>query len=962
MNRFRSALLACASLMLCLVSQMASAAFGEAPFVTFRAEARAIPIVANGQAASIWLDGDDHRGVIRAAGDVQADVERVTGIRPALSVGSRPESKVLIVAGTIGKSGAIDDLAANGKLDVRDIRGKWESFVVQVIERPFEDVERAVVIAGSDKRGTIYGLYELSMQIGVSPWYWWADVPTVRRDALYVKRGRYVIGEPVVKYRGIFLNDEAPALSGWAREKFGGFNHEFYAHVFELILRLRGNYLWPAMWGSAFNDDDPMNPVLADEYGIVMGTSHHEPLMRAHDEWRRYGSGPWNYATNAETLQRFWRESVERTKKYENIMSIGMRGDGDEAMSEETNVALLERIVADQRKILSDVLDRPAERVPQLWALYKEVQDYYERGMRVPDDVTLLWCDDNWGNIRRLPTPAERNRSGGAGVYYHFDYVGGPRNYKWLNTVPITKIQEQMNLAWQYGATRIWIVNVGDLKPMEFPIEFFLTMAWDPARLSYDELEKYSQTWAAREFGAMHAREIASLINGYTKLNSRRKPELLEPATFSLANYDEAHRVVAEWQDLVARTERVRDDLPPQFGDAFFQLVEYPVLASAAVQQMYVAVGRNRLYGLQGRTDAALEAERAREWFAADEQLARDFHALRDGKWNHMMSQINIGYTYWQQPELEVMPAVSEIHPRRGPSPAMSIEGSETAWPSYGAKPAVLPPLDTMTRGSRWIELFNRGDAPYKYTIKSDEPWLIVDKASGSIAKTTRVHVSADWDAVPKGNSTATLSIETDAGEKLTARVSVANPEQVPPRRFQGFIESDGVVAIEAPHYSRAVNDGNVRWTTLPDFGRTLGGVTIDPVTAAERTPGGSAPRLEYDVFLQSHGELTLDLHVAPSLDFQSGKGLRLAVSIDDGAPQVLKLDTWSKENWERAVAENIRRLSSTHTVDRAGLHTVKIWMVTPGVVLERIVIDAGGLRPSYLGPPESLRVGAERT
>lgn len=946
----------------CSLSGFAHAAFGETPYVSFRPQAHAAALVANGRAAPIWLDVSDFPGVIRAARDLQADIERVTGVRPELHTQGRPNGEVVLVAGTIGKSTLIDELVAAGKLDVSDVRGKWESFVVQVLARPYPGVEQAVVVAGSDKRGTIYGLYDISTQSGVSPWYWWADVPVVKRDALYVQAGRHVVGEPVVKYRGIFLNDEAPALSGWAHEKFGGFNHKFYAHVFELILRLRGNYLWPAMWGSAFNDDDPQNPVLADEYGIVMGTSHHEPLMRAHDEWRRYGKGEWNYATNAQTLQEFWRTSVERTKNFENIMTIGMRGDGDEAMSEETNVALLERIVADQRKILSEVLGRPAEQVPQLWALYKEVQEYYERGMRVPDDVTLLWCDDNWGNIRRLPTPEERDRSGGAGVYYHFDYVGGPRNYKWINTVPITKIQEQMNLAWQYGATRIWIVNVGDLKPMELPIEFFLTIAWDPARLSFDRLQEWSRDWAARQFGEQHAPEIAALINGYTKLNSLRKPEMLEPDTFSLVNYDEAERILAQWRDLVARAERLRAVIPAEAQSAYFQLVAYPVLASATVQEMYVAVGRNRLYGLQGRTDAGTQAQLAREWFDRDEQLAREYHALNGGKWNHMMSQINIGYTYWQQPELEVMPAVSEIHPRRGRFPAMAIEGSATAWPSYGAPPAVLPPLDTVTRGSRWIELFNRGDQPYSYRITADQPWIVVDKPSGSIDRTTRIYLTADWKRVPKGGATATIQVETDAGETLRAQLPIERPAQTPPRGFRGFVESDRTVAIEAPHFSRATRDGNVGWRTLPDFGRTLGGVTIFPVTAETREPTGSTPRLEYDVFMYSTGDVEVELHVAPSLDFQSGEGLRIAVSIDDAEPQILKLDTWAEENWARAVAENIRRLRSTHRVDRPGQHTVKVWMVTPGVVLQRIIIDAGGVRPSYLGPPESSRFGAAQS
>ena len=245
---------------------------------------------------------------------------------------------------------------------------------------------------------------------------------------------------------------------------------------------MRANFLWPAMWGNAFNDDDAVNPLLANEYGIVVGTSHHEPMMRAHDEWRRYGSGPWNYATNAEALRTFWTGGVRRTAAFENIITLAMRGDGDEPMSREANVALLERIVADQRAIIAQELKRDVTTVPQVWALYKEVQEYYEKGMRVPDDVTLLWSDDNWGNIRRLPTAEERNRSGGSGVYYHFDYVGGPRSYKWLNTIPIAKIWEQMNLAYRYGANRIWIVNVGDIKPMEFPIQFFMDYAWNPER------------------------------------------------------------------------------------------------------------------------------------------------------------------------------------------------------------------------------------------------------------------------------------------------------------------------------------------------------------------------------------------------------------------------------------------------------------------------------------------------
>ncbi|HLT92123.1 MAG TPA: glycosyl hydrolase 115 family protein [Woeseiaceae bacterium] len=951
-----------AAMLLCLSGLLtavpARALIGEEPYVSFTPVEKAAALVEGGIAAPLWLDRNDHPGVLRAARDLQTDIERVSGIRPTLdTTATAPRGKVIVIAGTAGRSRVIDDLVAAGKLDVAGITGKWESFLVEVIERPASGIDRAIVIAGSDPRGTIFGLYDLSRQIGVSPWYWWADVPVKRHDALYVQPGRWVRGEPAVKYRGIFLNDEAPALSGWAREKFGGFNHEFYAHVFELILRLRGNYLWPAMWGSAFIDDDPRNAPLAHEYGIVIGTSHHEPMMRAHDEWRRYGSGPWDYSKNEAKLREFWRGGVERVRDLEKLVTIGMRGDGDEAMSEETNVALLQRIVADQRTLLREIMGREPSEIPQVWALYKEVQEYYERGMRVPDDVTLLWCDDNWGNIRRLPLPSERSRSGGAGVYYHFDYVGGPRNYKWINTIPIHKIREQMHLAWAYGANRIWIVNVGDLKPMEFPIEFFLTLAWDPSRWSADSLDDYSTAWAAREFGAELAPRIAALINGYTKLNGRRKPEMLAPDTYSLVNYREAERVLAEWSELVAEAQALYAKLPGESRSAFFQLVLYPVEASANLHELYVATGRNRLYALQGRAGANAQAERARALFAADGKLARAYHELQGGKWNHMMSQAKMGYVTWQQPDIETMPAVHQVRPRAGASMAVAIEGTTVAFPSYGSGEARLPPLDAIARGTRWIEIFNRGGKPFRYEVTADRPWISLTSPAGSVTDAVRIEVGAKWEPVPAGRSIATLTISADTGERVTVQLPLHKPAVPPPPGFEGFIETDGHVAIEAPHFSRTVSGEGMSWEVLPDFGRTLGGVTIAPVTAPTRQPGSTSPRLEYDVHLFSTGELDVELHFAPSLDFQGGEGLRFALSFDDEPPRVHRLSTEaSLRDWSKAVADGVRRVTVSRRIDRPGRHVLKFWMVTPGVVLQRILIDAGGIRPSYLGPPESPR------
>ncbi len=956
MRRFISSLLSGAAFLALMAafSPRGFAGLGQEPFVSFQEIPGGLPLAHGGRTATLHVGPEEWPGVIRIAGDLQQDIERVTGQKPAL-VDAAPTGGAAVVIGTIGRGGLVDQLVRAGKLDVSAVAGKWEGFLIETVTQPFPGVERALVIAGSDKRGTIFGIYEVSEQIGVSPWYWWADVPVTSRDTLFVKPGRVAVDSPVVQYRGIFINDEAPALTGWVHEKFGKFDHTFYRHVFELILRLRGNYIWPAMWlPRAFIDDDPENARLADEMGIVVGTTHHEPMMRAHAEWERYGKGPWDYTKNPDVLREFWRGGVERVKDKEIIVSLGMRGDGDEPMSEGENVALLERIVADQRTILGEVLGKPQAEIPQLWALYKEVQGYYERGMRVPDDVVLLWCDDNWGNIRRLPTPEEQKRAGGAGVYYHFDYVGGPRNYKWINTTPITKVWEQMNLAWQHDANRIWIVNVGDIKPMEFPIEFFLNLAWNPARWNQDTLGDYTRAWAAREFGAEHAAEVATLIDGYTKLNGLRKPEMLAPDTLSFVNYRESERVLGMWRELTTRAEELHATLPARARDAFFQLVLYPVKASGVVWEIYAAAGLNRLYTVQGRAAANTQAQRVRDLFALDQELVKQYHTLGGGRWNHQMSQSKMGYTYWQTPNLEAAPAVSEVNPYADASMAIAIEGSERSWPSYGAGRAVLPPLHVLADVTRWVEVFNRGRAAFDYRATADQPWVKITPATGTVKEIARLEIDVDWSAVPAGASTATITIEGN-GERQRVQLPVEKPDVA---ALAGFVEIDRQVAIEAPHFARAVNGGGVEWKVLPDFGRTLGGVSTFPVTAAESTPGGASPRIEYDVHLTSTGEVTVELHCAPSLDYQPGEGLRVAVSFDDAPPQMVKLDTWATlPAWEKSVADGVRRVVTKHRVERAGPHVLKIWRVTPGVMLQRVIVDAGGVRPSYLGPVESPRV-----
>jgi hypothetical protein len=917
-------------------------------------------VIAQGKSlARIYVEPNDYAGVLRAARDLQADVDRVTGRSPRIAEVENDLGTNAIVVGTIGKSAVIDRLIRQRKIDVSAIAGQWEAFLIQVVPKPLPGVERGLIIAGSDKRGTIYGIYDLSEQMGVSPWYWWADVPVAHKDALFVKAGTYIQGPPVVRYRGIFLNDEAPSLAGWAHEKFGNFNHQMYEKVFELLLRLKANYLWPAMWDNAFNEDDALNPKLADEYGIVMGTSHHEPMRRAQQEWKRHGTGPWNYATNADVLRRFWTEGVERNKNYESILTIGMRGDGDLPMVEggdmAANVNLLEQIVADQRKIIAEHVNPDVAKVPQLWALYKEVQEYYEHGMRVPDDVTLLWCDDNWGNLRRLPTDDERKRSGGAGIYYHFDYVGDPRSYKWLNTIPITKVWEQMNLAHHHGADRIWIVNVGDLKPMEFPIEFFLTLAWNPEQWSKEKIGEYTRSWAEREFGPRYAREIAEIISAYTKYNGRRKPELLEPTTFSLVDYGEADRIGAEWESIVEKAERIYQSLQGNARDAFFELVLYPTKASAQVAELYVTAGKNQLYASQGRASTNDLAAQARALFRADAALSDSYnHKVVGGKWNHMMDQTHIGYTSWNQPASNVMPAVAEIEVPVAAALGVAVEGSNSAWPGPSGQPD-LPQFDVFNRQRRYLEVFNRGQTPFEYIATSRAPWIVLDRTRGSIKKERRLGVSVDWQKVPKGLSDGWVTI-AGAGAKVTVRVQAFNPEAATRAAVRGFVEANGYVSIEAEHYTKKIDVRSVRWEKIADYGRTLSSMSIFPVTSPSLTPPDS-PRLEYEMYLFHAGGLDVETILAPTLNFMPGRGLRYAISWDDQPPQVI--DAWAhnaRADWETSVKDSVRKVKSTHTLTSPGYHRLKFWMVDPGVVLQKLVVDLGGVKPSYLGPPESYR------
>jgi hypothetical protein len=929
-------------------------------YIRFKKEKNYFVIAEKGNCVPLFISNQDFPGVLKAFRNLRTDLKAVTGIEPSLTENNPVNGSMILVAGTLGKNSFIDELVASKKLNVSNIIGKWEGFLITVVEKPKTGIDRAMIIVGSDKRGTIFGIYDLLQEVGVSPWSWWADVPVKRHpDIYFVNQPQEKI--PAVKYRGIFINDEQPSLGGWVAQNYGGFNHKFYEKVFELILRLKGNFLWPAMWGQSFYSDDPLSPKLADEYGVVIGTSHHEPMMRAHVEWQRNGGGKWNYSANEKNLQQFWKEGITRMGSNESIITLAMRGDGDEPMSEESNVKLLQRIVDDQRKIIEETTGKPASEFPQVWALYKEVQDYYDKGMRVPEDVTLLLCDDNWGNIRKLPSLSEKHHPGGYGIYYHFDYVGGPRNYKWINTNPIAKVWEQMNLAWEFGAKEIWIVNVGDIKPMEFPIEFFLNYAFDPG-LKENGLQEYTERWATREFGDEYGKDIARIISLYTKYNGRRKPELLAPDNFSpelysLVNYKEAETVVNDYNKVAQDAERIYGQLPKEYKDAFYQLVLYPTKASANINELYFTIRLNHLYAEQGRIKTNELEKKAKDLFDKDAELAKYYNeTMSRGKWNHMMDQKRLGYKGWHDDFKENnISELKSVSPDKLNVLGISIEGSEQWWPA-SKDSALLPAINSLQKQSRYIEIFNRGSLPFDYSIQSSQRWIVFKESKGSINDEKRIEVSINWKAVPVGKHKVALTVKASSKEEGTVYLEVNNFPPGSMAEMKGFVESNGFISIEAEHFSRAIGANGLQWKILPDHGRSLSAITTVPAATPSTQISAGSPHVEYDVYVLSPGKIKIHAYVSPSIDFTAGNGLEYAVSIDEQEPVMVNIHgQGTNREWEESVKNNIRKVSSEHEIDKPGKHVVKFWRVDPGVVLQKMVIDMGGLRSSYLGPPESF-------
>jgi hypothetical protein len=933
-------------------------------------------LVADGNAPTIFVSAGDAPVVGIAARAFAGDVERVSGVKPQVSEAA-PSGKLAILAGTIGGSPMIDKLIADKRITVDKVAGQSEAYTIAVVDNPVPGVARALVVVGADRRGTAYGIFRLSEQIGVSPWVWWSNVTPTHRDTLRVGGPAIVQGSPSVRYRGLFINDEDWSIRPWATaiDPTGDMGPTTYAHVFELLLRLRANFLWPAMHkvSSAFNQV-PGNAEMADRYAIVMGASHAEPMLRDNvAEWDFNQRGEYNYYTNADQVLDYWRDRVKANHQYENVYTVGMRGIHDSGVVSAKNVdgvKLLEKVVRDQRSLFAEVGQDPAK-VPQIFVPYKEVLDVYRKGMKVPEDVTLAWVDDNYGYIRQLSTKAEQARAGGGGVYYHISYWGVPNDYLWLDTTPPALIGEEMGKAWNTNARRLWVLNVGDIKPGEKGLSYFLDLAYDHDGTAKLGQQGWLKRWATGNFGPEQADAIAVLLGDYYRLNYDRKPEHMgwndaetapRPTEFSPVAYgDEAGKRTAAFRDLDKRAEAIAAQLPAEKRDGFYHLVQYPVRGSALMNVKILDADRSFLYAYQGRASANLYADAAIDAFKRTKQATEAYNAAGGGKWAHFMSD---------EPRMQAvfnMPPLGRVVPNAAPGLGVAVEGAITAWAARQARAVEaadtalrvrkwgkadaandrLPQFERATDARHFIDAFNTGTGTLDIAATASAPWIKIEREAQP-GGDQRLFVSIDW-AKLKAGETATGSIAVSAAGAsrsiaITAR-NVAAPKGL-------LVEDNGIIAFSAQRYARLQPVGGLGWQVMPGLGRSGQALQSDVGLPSAADPA-SAPYAEYRIRTTSAGGAKLRTTLMPSFALNAETKLRYAVSIDGGPLQIV--DAEAKRDWDDGVQRNGITSLSDWPAMKPGDHRLRIYALDPGLVLDSLVLDFGGLAQAYLAPPETI-------
>lgn len=939
------------------------------------------------QTAAILYDASDAAVVKRAAELFAADVEAVTGRRPQVT-SATGETGPAVIVGTVGGSALIRRLSEAGKIDTAPLEGAWERYLIQTVANPLPGIRKALVIAGSDRRGAAYGLFTLSELIGVSPWYWWADVPVKKHAALHVDAPPTYSQTPSVRYRGIFLNDEDWGLTPWASQTFeperGNIGPRTYAKVCELLLRLKANYLAPAMHpvSTSFNQI-PENKLVADTFAIVMGSTHCEPLLlNTASEWDTQTMGPWNYDKNKEGINRVLTQRVRENSPYENVYTLALRGLHDGAMSTtlpmHEKVRMLQQALLDQRQILAENIDRPVETVPQAFTPYKEVLEIYSNGLELPDDVTIVWPDDNYGYMKRLSGVREQRRTGRSGVYYHVSYLGVPHSYLWFSTTPPSLMYEELRKAYDTTADRLWLLNCGDLKGSEMQVSLFLDMAWDIGRFTADNVVTYPARWLAGIFGEAYYDRLEAMTREHLRLAFPRKPEYmgwgyhwnrfdhnceqLTDTDFSFTNYDEAPRRLEAYRKLGARAEALLHEIGDEARPAFYQLVYYPLRGAELMNRMTLGGQRNRWYARQGRAATNAVRDEVQRCYDSLQVITRGYNSLLGGKWNHMMS-MRQNYdgvsSYFNLPHLATHDAAG------APRLALQVAGEDVT----GARAFhALPAFDNYLRRTYPVEIYNRGGGTLAWTAHASEPWVVLSKSAGKTADEERITVGIDWEKAPSGNAVPAQIVFRAGEQSEKVLVSLFNPTAPSRAELRGiYVENNGCVSIPAAGCHRVRENDRIKITVVEDLGIEGPALQLgDPTAPLQIFRSRDVPCAEYDFYAFDAGSVDVYTYVLPTFPLHADRDFRISentntdtkysVQIDDGA-----LATPSSSHveysqvWFESVLRNCAVNKSTLHIDKPGRHTLRIRVGDPGIVLQKIVLDFGGMKRSYLGPQSTL-------
>ena len=979
-------------------------------------------IFREGRLCDILVDEGAFEGVKRIAGVHAEDISLVCGRKPEVVTDlSKVKSKSVLIFGTIGKSEYIDRLEKSGKILTASVAGKREVYGISHVVSPFEGIDEALVVVGSDKRGTIYGIFDISEKIGVSPLVYWGDVVPKMRGEVTVDYGcGFTSKEPSVKYRGLFINDDWPAFGGWCHKRFGGYNAKAYDPVFQLILRLKGNYLWPAMWTGIFSEEGPglANAELADIYGIVMGASHHEPMCRAGAEWqkiyKKYGeSNAWSFISNKDAITEFWRDGLKRNKDFENVITVGMRGENDSLLlgknaTLEDNINVLRSVINSQNDLMREIINPDLKKIPRMLALYYEVEDFYHgdktaKGLKnweALDGAILMLCDDTYANLRFLPDETDRDHNGGFGMYYHYDYHGASISYEWMNTNRLSKTWEQMTMAYDYNIRELWIVNLGDIKGLEYPLCYFMSLAYDFEKYgstALNSVEGFVRDWIEQQYGGWLTKsqleDVYTVINGYTKYNNARTPESMNQNVYAPINFREGEKVYNECEHIIKLAEKLYADAPDKIKPSIFYEVYYPAVASLNFVQMSVEAGLNGFYSFHGSLAANKYLDCVKKRAALDDRLHDEYDSLLDGKWVHMADSPHHGFRSWNSEDWRY-PTVSEVVPVNTVKSYVSFAGSErysigTFWvssPLLENREFMRPDTDHIT-----INIETGSSAELHYTIKCNKDWLRFENTEGVVLPSdgiASVNVYCDRDRLESTEDVADITVISVFKSDKVVEIAESEMYDKPLGRtfakmkvYAGgkydypamtYVETEGYISMEASRFSDAHAADGSAWCGIDHLSRLdTPSMKVLPSTKAflavneDRYICDDVPYMEYSFAAQNDGEYELALYLGNRNPVSKDAQLRLGVKINGGDIDILhttepgyKPGMHGSRAWGKEVLDRIRIVKTKINVQK-GLNKLRIYGGDPNILVEKLVAYPLGHEPAktYFGAPESYLI-----